>query len=161
MLVALHLYVFSMHINLLYWHNFSLYVDWPHFDMIFLFMSTCMPNCFRLYFPLPSLHWFFFYLKLLIWNLSNMCTLIVNEVVSHSTKIVVGGLMVWETWQTNKQPSIIEVLIIIFVFPNFHHILTWKIRFQLLQRISWNKCSKLVRFQIAKFSNHQIYDKFQ
>ncbi len=95
-----------MHINLLYWHNSSLHVDWPHFDMMFLFMSTCMLNCYGLYFPLPSLHWFFFYLKLLISNLSNRYTLIVNEVVSHSTKIVVGGLMVWETWQTNKQPSI-------------------------------------------------------
>ncbi len=146
----LHLYVFSMHINLLYWHNFSLHVDWPHFVMIFLFMSTCMLNCYGLYFPLPSLHWFFFYFKLLISNLSNMRTLIVNEVVSHSTKIVVGGVMVWETWQINKQPSIVKILIMIFVLPNFHHILTWKIQFQLLQRISWNKCSK-----------SQICDKFQ
>ncbi len=105
-----------MNINLLYWHNFSLHVNWPHFDMTFLFMSTCKLNCYGLYFPLPSLHWLFFHFKILISNLSNKCTLIVNEVVSHSTKIVVGGLMVWETWQINKQPSIIKILIMFLTY---------------------------------------------
>jgi hypothetical protein len=109
-----------------FWHDISFYVN-LYAKLLWVIIS------------LVSLHWFFFYLKLLISNLSNMCTLIVNEVVSHSTKIVVGGLMVWKIWQTNKQPSIIEVLIITFVLPNFHHILTWKIWFQLLQRISWKK----------------------